>query len=84
MGCKRPNFFTDTFKSNVLANKAFTWMIAGVTERWKIPIGYDLTTGSFNPTAVANRIKRIIREAKKVGVTISSVAMDMGGPNQAV
>ena len=74
----------DNFTSNVLANQSNVYMLCGLQQRWKAPLGWDPSTGSMNATALANRIKRIVREARqKSNVRVSALAMDFGSCNQS-
>ena len=72
------------FKSDKLANKAQVYLLAGVKKRWKVTVGFDYTGGNFSAEAMKIRIFEIIKEARKAGINISSVAMDMGGTNQSL
>ena len=74
----------DNFTSNVLANQSNVYMLCGLQDRWKTPIGWDPSTGSMSSTALANRITRIVREARqKSDVRVSALAMDFGSANQS-
>ena len=70
------------FKSEQLANKAQVYLLAGVNQRWKTTLGYDLTGGTFSAEALKIRIFDLIKEARKCGINVTGVVMDMGGTNQ--
>ena len=59
-------------------------MLAGVQERHKMAVAYDLTNGSLNRAFMAKRIKDLIRNAVAEGDQVSSLVMDSGGPNQGI
>ena len=74
----------DNFSSKVLANQSNVYMLAGIQDRHKTPVCYDLSTGSMNPVAQANRVRRIVRLARQVAdIRVSSLSMDFGSCNQA-
>ena len=75
---------SEPYKSKVLANKALVYMLAGVKERHKMAVAYDLTNGSLNRKFMAKRIKDVIRKTKAEGGQVSSLVMDSGGPNQGI
>ena len=60
------------------------FLLAGVKERWKLPLGYDLTENSFNHAFMARRIKTIIRLCLKKGIKIRSLVMDGGSQNRTL
>ena len=70
------------YQSDVFANKGLVYLLAGVKTRWKLPVGYDLSSHSFNAKFVKDRILTIIREARKRGIKISAIVSDMGGSNR--
>ena len=70
------------YKSDKLASKALVYLVAGVTDRWKIAVGYDLTRNSFKKEFVKRRIFKIIRMLKEKGVKGRSLAMDGGAVNR--
>lgn len=72
------------YKSDKLANKALVYMIAGVKDRWKIAVGYDLTRNSFKKEFVKRRIFTLIRMLKEKGVKGRSLAMDGGSVNRSL
>ena len=75
---------SEPYKSKILANKAMVYMLAGVQERHKMAVAYDLTNGSLNRAFMAKRIKDLIRLSKADGSQVSSLVMDSGGPNQGI
>ena len=75
---------SEPYRSKILANKAMVYMVAGVKERHKMAVAYDLTNGSLNRKFMAKRISDVIRFSKAEGGQISSLVMDSGGPNQGI
>ena len=80
------NFFFDIsdFYSDEVGNHAQLYQLGGVTTRHKTIVGVDITGDSFSAQAVADRIIEIIRRAKKSGVSVTAVSMDMGPCNLGV
>ena len=79
-------FFFDIsdFYSDEVGNHAQLYQLGGVTTRHKTIVGVDITGDSFSAQAVADRIIEIIRRAKKSGVSVTAVSMDMGPCNLGV
>jgi len=63
------------------ATKGLVFMLAGVTTKWKQAVCYYLASDSTDGSAYVPIVKKIIEEAKKVGLTVRSVVSDMGAPN---
>ena len=79
------NWFSESdYNSEVLARKAMVFLIAGVKQRWKLPLGYDLTENSFNHAFIARRIVTIIKLCLKKGIKIRSLVMDGGSTNRTL
>ena len=75
--------FPGNFISNVLANKANVYMVAGLQERYKQVLGWDLTAGSINSKVHANRLRSIIIDTRrKADCKITALSMDQGTVNQ--
>ena len=72
------------FYSDEVGNHAQLYQLGGVTTRHKTIVGVDITGDSFSAQAVADRIIEIIRRAKKSGVSVTAVSMDMGPCNLGV
>ena len=79
-------FFFDIsdFYSDEVGNHALLYQLGGVSTRHKTIVGVDITGDSFSAQVVADRIKEIIRRARKAGVNVSAVTMDMGPCNIGV
>ena len=72
-----------TFASDMPGCMANVFMLRMVNSSEKFIVGYDLTDGTFQGEACAERIKTIIRLAKKEGVKVVSHSQDMGSSNIA-
>ena len=77
-------FDISDFYSDEVGNHALLYQLGGVWTRHKTIVGVDITGDSFSAQAVADRIKEIIRRARKAGVNVSAVTMDMGPCNIGV
>lgn len=69
-------------RSNKLASYALVFMIKGISQNWKIPIGYY-----FSATGTSgNKLKELLYEAidliQKSGLTLKAVVCDQGTNNQ--
>ena len=72
-----------TFSSDVAGCMANVFMLRMVNSEDKFIVGYDMTDGTFQGEACAERIKTIVRMAKEAGVTVVSHSQDMGSSNIA-
>ena len=77
-------FDISDFYSDEVGNHALLYQLGGVSTRHKTIVGVDITGDSFSAQVVADRIKEIIRRARKAGVNVSAVTMDMGPCNIGV
>ena len=71
-------------EDDILATHAFNIMVCGMKFRFKQVIAYHFTDASFNPFEVANLLVTLIKELKKIGLTVVSLTMDNGPGNQAL
>lgn len=65
-----------------LASQALVYMVCGIEEDFKLPIGYYLNNGS-NAQEVADAIKMIMRKLSDAGVTLVSITYDGATENIA-
>ena len=72
-----------TFSSDVPGCMANVFMLRMLNRDDKFIVAYDLTDGTFQGEAMADRIKKIIRLAKAEGLTVVSHSQDMGSSNIA-
>ena len=67
-----------------IASKAQIYMLAGLRERWKGIVAYDLTSKSFDAPACKARVEDIINKADSIGAEVKVLTNDSGTLNKAV
>lgn len=70
--------------TDTLATDGLVFMLGGATTRWKQAIGYHLTANCFHAITVKQKLFKMIRACKDIGLKIDAVVSDMGGCNQAL
>ena len=69
-------------RSEVLANHAIAFMVRGLAEKWKQPIGYYLSSGPMSGKDMKDHIFEAIQLLKDIGLTVGIVICDQGSNNQ--
>ena len=68
-----------------IATHDCVFFLSGLEPRWKIPVGYHFTSGTFDRQAMVEFITELIREAKRIAnVRVRILANDMGPCNMGV
>ena len=67
-----------------LATHAMSFMLCGLTKRWKNIIGYHFTDASFCPVECKDFIFELVRKATEIGLTVKCIVMDNSSQNLAV
>jgi hypothetical protein len=62
----------------------YSYMLAGVTSRWKQVVGYHFTGKSFDANSVKADIDSLISKAEHMGLHADFIISDVGGQNQAI
>ena len=64
-----------------LANYALVFMVRGLTEKWKLPIGYFLSSGPMKGTTMQQLLNECITELHAIGLKVMLVICDQGATN---
>lgn len=64
------------------ANHALLLMIRGLKARWKLPIAHFFSCGVTKSEALADIVKRTIRELVNVGLRVRAIVCDQGSTNR--
>ena len=65
-----------------VATQALVFMARGLTNRWKLPIGYTLHSGPASARVMEPLLMSAVRQLRNAGLTVVSTVCDMGKPNQ--
>ena len=65
-----------------LANHAIVFMVRGIREKWKQPVGYFLTSGPMSGEKMHSLIIECITKLKEVGITVVLLVADQGSNNR--
>lgn len=65
-----------------LANHAIAFMVRGITEKWKQPIGYFLSSGPMSGKAMKELVLQCISKVHSIGLTVMVVISDQGSNNR--
>ena len=69
---------------NTDATKVLTFMVGGLTTRWKMKIAYHFTGNSLDGALMGPVIMDILSELKKIDLKVIDITSDMGSPNLAL
>ena len=69
-------------RGKVLANHAIGFMVRDLTEKWKQPIGYFLSSGPMSGKEMKSLLLDCIAKLKKIGPTVLVVTGDQGSNNR--
>lgn len=69
-------------RENVLANHALVFMVRGLSEKWKQPIGYFTSSGPMKGSEMKNLLFDCIEKIEAIGLTPKVVICDQGTNNQ--
>ncbi|KAF0288219.1 Transposable element P transposase [Amphibalanus amphitrite] len=65
-----------------VTTQALVFMARGLTNRWKLPIGYTLHSGPASARVMEPLLMSAVRQLRNAGLTVVSTVCDMGKPNQ--
>ena len=68
-------------RGKVQANHAIGFMVRGLTEKWKQPIGYFLSSGTMSGKEMKSLLLDCIAKLKKIGLTVLVIG-DQGSNNR--
>ena len=71
-------------REEVLANHALVFMVRGLMEKWKQPVGYFLSSGPMKASAMKVLLFECIEKLKSVGLTPVVLVCDEGTNNQSL
>ena len=66
----------------VLANHAIAFMVRGIREKWKQPIGYFLSSGPMKGDEMKELVMECISKLKAIGLTVVVLICDQGSNNR--
>ena len=69
-------------KTSRLADHALTFMVRGLSQRWKQPIGYFFSAGPATAGVLETQLKRCIAQLRDAGLRVVTCVCDMGKTNQ--
>ena len=69
------------FGHGQLANYALVFMVRGFTDKWKLPIGYFLSSGPMKGATMQQLLSECITELHAIGLTVMLVICDQGATN---
>ena len=67
-----------------LAVHAMSFMLCGITKRWKNIIGFQFTEATFCPKECAEFYRQAIRKSYEAGSKVKALTMDMSGQNMNI
>ena len=69
-------------KTPRLADSALTFMVRGLTKRWKQPVGYFFSAGQAKAEVLEKLLEQMVRKVRQAGLVVAATVCDMGKPNQ--
>jgi hypothetical protein len=75
-------FREEADRGEELANHAIAFMVRGITEKWKQPIGYFLSSGTMSGAKMKELLVECINKLQAIGLTILVVISDQGSNNR--
>ena len=74
----------DLGQSRYIANHASVFMLRGLVEKWKQPIGYFLSSGPLEASLLKSCLFSCIEKVRSTGLTPRVVILDQGSNNRAM
>ena len=71
-------------ENKTLATHSMNFMICGLGKRFKQIVAWFLTYSSFDPEAVVNIMKTIVRKCHEIEINVVAITTDMSGQNQKI
>ena len=75
-------FSVELERSNMLANHANVFMLRGLIEKWKQPIGYYLSSGPMSGDVMVKLLRQCITKLLAVNIRPVAVVLDLGSNNR--
>ena len=69
-------------KTRRLADHALTFMVRGLTARWKQPVAYFFSAGPTSAEVLSKLLEQTVRKLRQAGLVPVATVCDMGKPNQ--
>ena len=60
------------------------FLICGLTKRFKQIVAWFLTYSSFDPDAVVDIMKTIVKKCYEININLYVITIDMSGQNQKI
>ena len=67
-----------------LANHAVSFMVRGIRQKWKQPVGYFLSSGPMSGADIKDLLFECISKLKSIGLTVAIIICDQGSNNTNV
>ena len=64
-----------------LANHTLVFMVRGLVEKWKLPVGYFLSSGPMSGATMRELLKSCLDKLHGIGLTVLLVISDQGSTN---
>ncbi len=65
-----------------LANHAIAFMVKGVSQKWKQPVGYFLSSGPMGGTEMKGHWLKCLDKLQDIGLDVKRVVCDQGSNNR--
>ena len=74
--------FGNLGRTRFIANHAIVFLVRGMCEKWKQPLGYFLTSGTMSGSIMGTLLKDCITKVEACGLSVKVVISDQGSNNQ--
>ena len=76
--------FGNAGRSSYIANHASVFMVRGLVQKWKQPVGYFTTTGPMTPSLLKTSLLSCIEQVQLAGLIPKVVICDKGSNNRSM
>ena len=75
--------FGDLGKTKYIANHALAFVIRGVKQKWKQPLGYFLSSGPISVAMLRSLVRNCIEKVFSIGFNVKILICDQGSNNRS-
>lgn len=76
--------FGDGETSHLVANHACVFMVRGLMQKWKQPVGYFFSSGPMAADLLKSKLLSCIGELESIGLNVKVVVCDQGSNNRSM
>ena len=75
--------FGDLGGSRYIANHALAFLVRGLKNKWKQPVGYFLSSGPVSASMLRSLTRNCIEKLQSIGLNVKAIVCDQGSNNRS-